>query len=154
MTTLLKVACRVISKMATDEKRGSCLQHVLGFPQLNMDCNWRFMSPHTEFTFNACDLAALSVLESHAFVTFNCPVCTDQCAWCKITDDRSTISPSVWTYQHCSPSADNTGHCTAVCPTCCSHTPFDAEALCDATLNLKVKETDVRDFWQKQICIY
>ena len=129
MTTVLKVACRVISKMATDEKKTPCLQHVPSFPQLNMACNWRFMSPYTEFTFNACDPAALSVLESHAFVTFNCPVCTDQCAgllWCNITDDHSTISSSFCVYQHCFLDADNTVLCTAVWPTCCSHAPFDA----------------------------
>lgn len=33
-------------------------------------------------------------LESHAFVTFRCPVCIAWLEWCNITDDRSTISPS------------------------------------------------------------
>lgn len=66
MTTVLKPACRVISKMATREKRHWAAARA-ECSQLNMACNVRFMSFNTEFTLNSSPCCALSARQSQPF---------------------------------------------------------------------------------------
>lgn len=98
MTTVLKPACRVISKMATHEKRhwtGARVECSL----LNMACNVRFMSFNTgvysKFISLLCPIGASKSAFFFFFYTLKCPVAADQysvVAWCSITDDYCTFS--------------------------------------------------------------